>query len=145
LVIAGHWDPRYPQARRKAAELGLEDNVVFLGEVAEADVPALYAGAELFLFPSLYEGFGLPVLEAMACGTPVVCSNTSSLPEIVGEAAITFDPVDVAEMAGAIAKALADEGLRREMVEQGLAQASKFSWERTARKTLALYREVLAS
>ena len=141
LVIAGHWDPRYPQARRKAAELGLEDNVVFLGEVAEADLPALYSRAGLFVFPSLYEGFGLPVLEAMACGTPVVCSSTSSLPEIVGEAALTFDPLDVEDMATRVEEALGNEALREEMREKGLRQAARFSWERTARETLEVYKE----
>jgi alpha-1,3-rhamnosyl/mannosyltransferase len=142
LVIAGHWDPRYPQARRKAAALGLEDSVIFLGDVAEADLPALYSGAELFVFPSLYEGFGLPPLEAMACGVPVLCSKTSSLPEIMGEAALTFDPLDVAEMAAKIGEALRDGALREEMREKGLRQAAKFSWERTAQETLEVYREV---
>jgi len=110
--------------------------------VAEADLPALYSGATLFVFPSLYEGFGLPVLEAMACGTPVVCSNTSSLPEIVGEAALTFDPLDVTEMAAKIEEVLHNEALREEMREKGLRQAAKFSWERTAQETLEVYREV---
>jgi alpha-1,3-rhamnosyl/mannosyltransferase len=142
LVIAGHWDPRYPQARRKAAALGLEDSVIFLGDVAEADLPALYSGAELFVFPSIYEGFGLPPLEAMACGVPVLCSKTSSLPEIMGEAALTFDPLDVAEMAAKIGEALRDGALREEMREKGLRQAAKFSWERTAQETLEVYREV---
>jgi len=141
LAIAGHWDPRYPQARQKVAELGL-DSVIFLGEVAEADLPALYSAADLFVFPSLYEGFGLPVLEAMACGTPVVCSNTSSLPEIVGDAALTFDPLDVEEMAAKIKEALYDETLREEIREKGLRQAAKFSWEKTGRETLKIYREV---
>ncbi len=142
LVIAGREDPRYPHARRKAAELGLQDRVIFLGEVAEADLPALYSGATLFVFPSLYEGFGLPVLEAIACGTPVVCSNTSSLPEIVGEAALTFDPLDVTEMAARIEEVLHNEALQEEMREKGLQQAAKFSWERTAQETLEVYREV---
>ncbi|MBC8252521.1 MAG: glycosyltransferase, partial [Ardenticatenia bacterium] len=93
-------------------------------------------------FPSLCEGFGLPVLEAMACGTPVVCSNTSSLLEIVGEAALTFDPLDVTEMAAKIEEALRNEALREEMKEKGLQRAAKFSWERTARETLKVYREV---
>jgi len=145
LVLAGREDPRYRGARQAVEKLGLRGRVIFLGDISETLLPTLYAGAELFLFPSLYEGFGLPVLEAMACGTPVVCSNTSSLPEIVGEAAVTFDPLNVVEMAQAIAKALGDEELRKEMMERGLAQAQKFSWERTACETLALYREVIAS
>ncbi len=86
LLIAGAWDERYPEAKQRVAALELGDSVTFLGPVAEADLPALYAGAELFVFPSLYEGFGFPVLEAMACGTPVICSHTSSsLPEVAGE------------------------------------------------------------
>ena len=93
------------------------------------------------VFSSLYEGFGLPVLEAMACGTPVVCSNTSSLPEIVGEAALTFDPLDITDMATKIGEALGDEALREGMREKGLRQAARFSWERTARETLKVYKE----
>jgi len=142
LVIAGYWDSRYPESQRRAEALGLDDTICFLGPVPEADLPALYSGATLFVFPSLYEGFGLPVLEAMACGTPVVCSNTSSLPEIVGEAALTFDPVDVTAMAAKIEEVLHNEALRDEMREKGLRQAAKFSWERTAKETLEVYREV---
>jgi len=141
LIIAGAWDPRYLEPRQRAEALGLENAVRFLGPVPEADLPALYSGATLFVFPSLYEGFGLPVLEAMACGRPVVCSNTSSLPEIVDEAALTFDPLDVTEMAAKIEKALGNESLREEMKEKSLQQAAKFSWERTARETLEIYRE----
>ncbi|MFQ6057984.1 MAG: glycosyltransferase family 4 protein [Anaerolineae bacterium] len=141
LVVAGYWDPRYPQAQERARQLSLEGCVRFLGPVAEEDLPALYSGATCFVFPSLYEGFGLPVLEAMSCGAPVVCSDTSSLPEIVGGAALTFDPLDVTEMAAKIEEALGDEALRGEMREQGLRQAAKFSWERTARETLRVYRE----
>lgn len=141
LVIAGAWDSRYPQPRQRAEALGLENVVRFLGPLPEADLPALYAGAALFVFPSLYEGFGLPVLEAMACGTPVVCSNTSSLPEIVGGAALTFDPLDVTEMAAKIEDALHDEALREEMREKGLQRAARFSWERTAQETLKVYKE----
>ena len=85
LVMAGAWDARYPEARARAQTLGLGDRIRWLGPVAEAELPALYAGASLFVFPSLYEGFGLPVLEAMACGTPVICSNVSSLPEVAGD------------------------------------------------------------
>ena len=141
LVIAGPWDPRYPEPRQRAEALGLENAVRFLGPMPEADLPALYAGATLFVFPSLYEGFGLPPLEAMACGTPVVCSNTSSLPEIVDEAALTFDPFDVTEMAAKIEQALGNDALREEMKKRGLQQAAKFSWERTARETLRVYKE----
>jgi len=143
LVVAGHWDPRYPQAQQKATELGLGEAVRFLGDVSEADLPALYNLATVFAFPSLYEGFGLPPLEAMACGTPVVCANTSSLPEVVGDAALLFDPLDVQAMAATIAQALSDASLRAALRARGLARARLFSWERTARETLAAYREAV--
>jgi alpha-1,3-rhamnosyl/mannosyltransferase len=144
LVIAGSWDARYPEARHRVAELGLADRVVFLGPVAEAELPALYTGAELFVFPSLYEGFGLPVLEAMACGTPVVCSNVSSLPEVAGDAACQVNPLAVDELAAAIGRVLGDAALRQQMRERGLAQAARFSWPRTAQETLAVYRQITA-
>jgi alpha-1,3-rhamnosyl/mannosyltransferase len=141
LVIAGVWDPRYPEPRLLAERLGLQ-NVRWLGPVPEADLPALYSAATLFVFPSLYEGFGLPVLEAMACGVPVICSNTSSLPEVAGDAALLVDPTDVRALAAAITDLLEDESRREEMRERGLQQAARFSWERTAAMTLEMYREV---
>ncbi|RME46231.1 MAG: glycosyltransferase family 1 protein [Chloroflexi bacterium] len=141
LVIAGHEDPRYPQARQRAAALGL-DSVAFLGPVAEEDLPALYSGAELFVFPSLYEGFGLPVVEAMACGTPVACSNVSSLPEVAGDAALLFDPHTPEAIATAIQQVLRDTDLRAVLRQRGLEQAGQFSWERTARLTLEAYRSL---
>jgi alpha-1,3-rhamnosyl/mannosyltransferase len=145
LVIAGAWDVCYPEARQRAAALGLADKIVFLGPAAEAELPALYAGATLFVFPSLYEGFGLPVLEAMACGTPVVCSNTSSLPEVAGDAAILVDPLDVDVLAAAIGRALGDVTLRVQMRDKGLTQAARFSWAQTALRTLEIYRQAAQS
>jgi len=142
LILAGREDPRYPEARLKAISLGLGERARFLGDIPEEDLPALYSGAALFVFPSLYEGFGLPALEAMACGTPVICSNTSSLPEIAEGVALTFDPSNAEEMAQTMERALEDEGLRQELREKGLARARDFSWERTARETLAVYQEV---
>lgn len=141
LVIAGHWDERYPEAMRAVEESDLRGQVVFLGPVDEADLPALYSGATLFTFPSLYEGFGLPVLEAMACGTPVVCSSTSSLPEVAGDAALLVNPLDVEGLAQAIGQLWSDEGLREHIRARGLAQAARFSWEQTARETLAVYEQ----
>jgi len=141
LVIAGVWDSRYPKPRRRVEELGLENAVRFLGPVLEKDLPGLYAGAILFVFPSLYEGFGLPVLEAMACGVPVACSNTSSLPEVVGDAVFFFDPTKVDAIAEIIHRGLADLGLRADLRERGLRRAARFSWARTARQTLEVYRE----
>lgn len=139
LVLAGREDPRYPLARRRAEEPDVRDAVLFAGDIAEPDLPALYSGATLFTFPSLYEGFGLPVLEAMACGTPVICSNAGALPEVAGDAALSVDPHDVRALAEAIEQALADEGLRRRMAARGQAQAARFSWSRTAQETLAAY------
>jgi alpha-1,3-rhamnosyl/mannosyltransferase len=143
LVVAGHWDPRYERPRARAAELGLEGSVHFAGPVAEEDLPALYGGAAAFIFPSVYEGFGLPVLEAMACGTPVICSNTSSLPEVAGHAALLIDPTNTPALAAAICRLLSDADLRAGLRSRSLAQAATFSWERTALGTLAAYRAAL--
>jgi glycosyltransferase involved in cell wall biosynthesis len=147
LVIAGRLpqqDTRFiPDPRRQARELELEpDWVHFTGEVAEADKPALYRGATAFLFPSRYEGFGLPPLEALACGVPVVGSDTSSLPEVVGDAGVLLDPDDGAGMAGALIQIVLDEEFRARLSRRAVAQANRFSWERTARETLAAYRKV---
>lgn len=143
LVLAGKEDPRYPEARQEAERLNLGESVVFLGEVADNDLPMLYNGAELFVFPSLHEGFGLPVLEAIACGTPVVCSNTSSLPEIVADAALTLDPLDREAWVAALMEVLEKEALRAEMREKGLKRAAAFSWEETARRTWEVYQSTL--
>jgi glycosyltransferase involved in cell wall biosynthesis len=143
LVIAGHWDSRYPEIKQHVETAGLKDHVIFAGPVAEEDLPALYSGATLFVFPSLYEGFGLPVLEAMSCGTPVVCSNVSSLPEVAGDAARLADPLDVDDLAATISQALASEELRQAMLRRGMEQAAKFSWEQTARETLAVYNQAI--
>ena len=142
LIIAGAWDDRYPESRALAAPLG--DAVRFLGPLDDADLPALHSGATLFVFPSLYEGFGLPVLEAMACGAPVICGNRSSLPEVAGDAALLVDPTDTDALATAIRRVLEDEALRRSLGEKSLAQAATFSWQRTAAETLAVYREMAA-
>ncbi len=143
LVIAGAWDERFPEPRRRAAALGLEERILWLGRVAEAALPALYAAAESFVFPSLYEGFGLPVLEAMACGTPVACSATSSLPEVAGEAALLFDPEATEEIRAALRRLTTDVELRAALRQRGLERARRFSWTRTARLTLQHYRRVL--
>ena len=142
LVIAGQWDPRYPQARAAAERLGLGDAVRFLPGVPEADLPALYSGAEIFAFPSRYEGFGLPPLEALACGAPVLCCDTSSLPEVVGAAALRVAPTPDALAAG-LARLLADHALRAELRAVGPRRAALFSWQSTAEATLAVYDNVL--
>jgi len=138
LVIAGKPGWLYEETIAQARELGTA--VQFIGGVRPEDLPALYSAARLFVLPSLYEGFGLPVLEAMACGTPVVCSQASSLPEVAGDAALLVEPHDVDGLAAALQRALSDEALRRQMIARGLAQAARFSWEKAARETLAVYR-----
>jgi len=143
LVIAGAWDSRYPQPKQHAARHELGDAVRFLGPVAERDLPALYSAATLFIFPSLYEGFGLPVLEAMACGTPVACSNTPSLTEVAGDAALYFDPLSFTEIRDAIVELIEDGRQRARRAEQGLARARRYSWQATAAATLRCYREML--
>ena len=142
LIIAGKKGWLYEETFRQVEELGLEWKVVFTDYAPEGDLPALLSGASLFVFPSLYEGFGLPVLEAMACGTPVVCSNVSSLPEVAGEAAILVDPLDVEELATAMERVLGDEELRAELTERGFEQARRFSWEKCARQTLDVLERV---
>jgi glycosyltransferase involved in cell wall biosynthesis len=117
-------------------QLSLQEDVVWTGYITDRDMPILLNGAELFVFPSLYEGFGMPILEAMACGVPVACSNTSSLPEVAGEAGMMFDPYDIESMTVVIHRALTDEALRRQLRQQGLQRAKGFSWERCAQKTL---------
>ncbi len=145
LLIAGHYDPRYPQVQEMVAERGLQSTVAFLPNVAEADMPALYSGAEVFVFPSYYEGFGLPPLEAMACGTPVLCASASSLPEVVGDAALTFDPFNCIDMASSLNRLVGSGQLREHLRAAGLERARCFSWERTARGTLGVYEDVLSS
>lgn len=139
LAIAGHFDPRYPEAQELAQRAGLGQRVRFLPDVPEDDLAALYAGAELFVLPSRYEGFGLPLLEAMACGVPVVCGGGSSLPEVVGEAALIADVACPQALADALGRVLTDRGLREEMRAAGLRRAAQFSWRRTAELTLAVY------
>ena len=138
--MRGHWDERYPEAKQAAERLGLKDTVKFIGPVTDADLPALYGGAEVFVFPSQYEGFGFPVLEAMACGAPVVCSNRSSLPEVAGDAALLCDPNDTEALAHTIEQALTDRNLCAGLRQRGLARAAQFSWEQTAQSTLKVYR-----
>jgi glycosyltransferase involved in cell wall biosynthesis len=124
-------------------DLKLQDQVRFTGYVDDADLPALYSAAEAFLYPSFYEGFGLPPLEAMACGTPVITSDVTSLPEVVGKAGLTHAPNDARALTEAIVKLLVDETAREHFKREGLKQAAKFSWERAARETQSIYNEVL--
>jgi glycosyltransferase involved in cell wall biosynthesis len=142
LVLVGKEGWAFEALRKRVARSGVTSRIHFTGYVADADLPPLYAAADLFVYPSLYEGFGLPPLEAMACGTPVVTSNTTSLPEVVGDAALTVDPRDAGALAAAIAEVLTSPERRAELIQRGLARAQQFSWERTAEETVAVYEEV---
>jgi glycosyltransferase involved in cell wall biosynthesis len=142
LVIAGGKGWLYDEIFARVEELGLSGQVIFPGFIADEDLPALYNLAELFVFPSLYEGFGLPPLEAMACGTPVVTSDRPSLPEVVGEAGLMVEATDSQALAEAMERVLTDEDLRREMREKGLKQAAKFTWEEAAGKLLDVYKRL---
>jgi len=142
LIIAGTKRWKYKEIFEIITKLNLQNDVIFTGYFPEEDLPALYNAADLFVYPSLYEGFGLPPLEAMACGTPVITSNTSSLPEVVGDAGIMIDPYDVDGLADAMYEVLRNDGLREKMVKSGLERAKTFSWKKTARETLKVYEEV---
>ncbi|MBM3130287.1 MAG: glycosyltransferase family 4 protein [Chloroflexi bacterium] len=145
LVLAGsrgwHAAPIFATIR----ELDLSSRVVFTGYVPQSDLPMLYSAADLFVYPSLYEGFGLPVLEAMACGVPVITSNISSMPEVAGDAGILVDPNDAPALADAMSNLLTDSSLRATLAAKGLARARMFSWERTAQATLDVYTRVAQS
>ncbi len=143
LLLVGGKGWLYGDFFRRLEALEVREDVRLTGYVPAADLPFLLGAATVAVMPSVYEGFGLPVLEAMACGTPVVCSGTSSLPEVGGEAALYFDPYDVAAMAEAIRRVWADADLRAEMRQQGLQQAARFSWERAAAETEKVYNRLL--
>jgi glycosyltransferase involved in cell wall biosynthesis len=145
LVLAGRKpapSAAVPDYDDYVKQLRLEKYVRWIGVVAEEDKPVLYRNAETFVFPSRYEGFGLPVLEAMACGTPVVTTEGGSLPEVVGEAAFAVDPDDERDMAGSIIASIVQENLAAELRQKGLAQAKTFSWERTVAETVSVYDRV---
>lgn len=139
LVITGKADPHYPEVMEKMKELGIEKNVVLPGFVPEEELPVFFKGCELFVFPSFYEGFGLPPLEAMASGCPVVASNTSCMPEILGDAAEFFDPYNHEDIARAMESVLRNRARAMELRTKGLEHVKKFSWRTMARQTLATY------
>ena len=143
LLIVGKPGAEEENLRDLAQNLGVADDVIIAGHVPQEDLPSLYNAAQLCVYPSLYEGFGLPAVEAMACGVPVITGNRSSLPEAVGDAGITVDPVDCDALAEAISSVLSSESRRTEMSAKGLEQASKFSWDDTARRVAELYREAV--
>jgi glycosyltransferase involved in cell wall biosynthesis len=142
LVIVGKARWQASDVFALVTRLGLEREVFFTGYVPNDDLVALYNAAKLFVYPSIYEGFGLPILEAMACGTPVVTSNTSSMVEVAGDAALLVDPFDEQDIAHAIHQAATNEGLAQSLVEKGARQAKQFSWRKTALDTVAVYRRV---
>ena len=139
LLLGGGkgWD--YDDIFASIARLGLADSVRWLGFLAADDLPYWYNCAEVFVYPSVFEGFGLPVLEAMACGTPVVVAAASSLPEVVGEAGLCVPPRDVPAWTDALHSAMTDSGWRQQVIERGLAQASRYTWQETARQTIRSY------
>lgn len=145
LVLGGKEDPRTTEAREAVRELGLKNRVLFSGHLDFSDVVPLMQGAELYVMPSLYEGFGLPILEAMSGGVPVVASKTTSLPEVGGTAARYFHPLRIDEMAETMREVLGSKKLQKEMVQAGYEQVAKFSWEKMAEETLAIYREALGN
>jgi glycosyltransferase involved in cell wall biosynthesis len=143
LLIAGGKGWLYEEMMTQVDQLGLYDRVRFLGFVADDDLPGLYSQAALFVFPSLYEGFGLPLLEAMACGVPVISSNSSSLPEVVGDAAVTLPPENADAWSDTILALLADSTLRTSLVADGFLQARHFTWKRAAKQLMSIYEELL--
>ncbi|MFA9454459.1 MAG: glycosyltransferase family 4 protein, partial [Candidatus Aminicenantaceae bacterium] len=143
LIIAGHRGSDLARVRARIAKNGLESSVRVLEYPPDEDVQGLYSLATLFVFPSLCEGFGFPVLEAMASGVPIAASRVAALPEIGGDAALYFDPHSAAQMAEILLQGLEDSEIRAELIEQGRKRIQEFNWERSARQTLAFYRKVV--
>ncbi|GCF08547.1 glycosyltransferase family 4 protein [Dictyobacter arantiisoli] len=144
LAIAGGTGWLYEETQQLVRELKLEQKVRFLGRVTDHELITLYSMADVFAFPSFFEGFGIPPLEAMACGAPVITSNTSSLPEVVGDAALQIDPHNVDELAHAITRILQDEPLREDLRRKGYQRVQQYTWEQAAQKLLSIYQQVHA-
>jgi len=143
LVLVGRYGWRYEELLRQINNLDLEGMVHFTGYVSQEDLPLVYNLSSLFVYPTLYEGFGLPALEAMACGVPVITTDVSSLPEIVGVAGILVPVNNVEALYGAMIAVLGDEDLRRKMINKGIQRAAKFTWEQTAKLTFQVYQQVM--
>lgn len=144
LIICGDFDSQKMGFERLIRELNLKDNIIFTGYVSEKELTALYQAADLYVDPSLYEGFGFQVIEAMACGIPVITSNVTSLPEVIGEAGILVAPTDINGLANALIRVLTDLRLQTTLRQKGLERVKFFSWDRTAQKTLDIYNELLS-
>lgn len=142
LVLAGMWSGGEANLHPIITQSGLGETVHILGPVEETDLPALYSGAQVFINPSLYEGFGLPVLEAFACGVPVACAETGGLVEVAGDAAVRFDPLSIESISNAVLSLVEDETLRQQKINAGLQRSGEFSWRKTAHQTLMLYRRL---
>lgn len=144
VALVGKWDKRYRRRIVKLADdLGVRDRIRFLGYVPETRLPAFYANALLFFYPSVYEGFGIPLVEAMKCGTPILTSNRGAIPEITDEAGIKLDPGDFRGFAEEIKRIYADPAYREQLTDAGRSRGQEFSWEKTARETLAIYERYL--
>ncbi|TCL70992.1 glycosyltransferase involved in cell wall biosynthesis [Hydrogenispora ethanolica] len=145
LVILGGESKHLDKLKRLAEALSIQDDVIFPGFVPTEDLPYFYNGADLFVYPSFYEGFGLPPIEAMACATPVITSNVSSLPEVVGDAALTVSPTDTLALAEAILQVLTSPALRESLIKKGLQQCQRYNWTKIATQVLEVYRKVQQS
>jgi len=141
LVLAGGLGENGRQLQQKVRAMGLSEHVRFPGYVLAHQIATLFSAASAYVLPSLFEGFGLPALEAQACDTPLICSNSSSLPEVAGEGALYFDPLSIDEMADAIERVLSDDALSQDLIAKGRANLNRFSWRKTARETLAVLEE----
>lgn len=145
LVLVGSPGHNYEEVRELIAKFSLERDIIETGWVEKEDLPILLSASRVFVFPSFYEGFGLPLLEAMSCQTPILASRAASIPEVTGGAALLFDPYDVQDMAGAMRKVTGSDGLRQELVQRGVKRVTDFSWEKCARETLAAMESVVSS
>jgi glycosyltransferase involved in cell wall biosynthesis len=141
VIVGGYKDPSQTLLKL-TTELGIDSHVIFTGFVPEDHLPIFYNGCDAFVYPSFYEGFGLPPLEAMSCGAPVIASNLTSIPEVIGDAGILINPYDISEISFAIGNLLSNENLRKELSIKGLNRSSEFSWQNTAHNTLKVYEDV---
>lgn len=143
LVIAGHKGKSYEIYKKRTEELHIEDSVIFPGFIPKEELPYFYNAAEIFVYPSFYEGFGLPPIEAMSCGVPVIASNVTSIPEVLQDAAILIAPSDVDELCNAMCRILNDDELKRALKLKGFKRASSLSWDKTALKTIEIYKKII--